>query len=193
MKTSYWSPANVSEPRRWQAGVFLSGINMSVSTFSAPLPGDMSKQLHKNVMNVQTRKQKTFKTDTISTNETIERISTANYEDETKKTPKNLNSIQQQWKYNEPAIYLIMRFIATFLHVKHPFVSNWLTKDRGHNTNFQRIVSGLLTCIYIFFNIRNIKKGDLLVTRLMTSTYKKSTTPISSLSFNLIDFINKAQ
>ena len=34
--------------------------------------------------------------DTISANETIERISTTNYEDETKKTPKNLNSIQRQ-------------------------------------------------------------------------------------------------
>lgn len=39
--------------------------------------------------------------DTISANETIERISTANYEDETKKTPKSLNSIQKQVKSSE--------------------------------------------------------------------------------------------
>ena len=84
--------------------------------------------------------------DTISANETIERISTANYEDETKKDSKKsqLVSTQKQWKYNEPAIHRSMRFIATFLHVKHPFVSNWLTRER---------------CIFI------------MVTRLMTSTF----------------------
>lgn len=67
---------------------------MSVSTFSAPLPGDMSKQLHKNVMNVQPENNRRLKWILSPQNETIERISTANYEDETKKNSKKsqLNS-----------------------------------------------------------------------------------------------------
>ena len=67
---------------------------MSVSTFSAPLAGDMSKQLHKNVMNVQPENNRRLKWILSPQNETIERISTANYEDETKKNSKKsqLNS-----------------------------------------------------------------------------------------------------
>ena len=34
---------------------------MSISTFSAPLPGDMSKQLHKNVMNAQLENNRRLK------------------------------------------------------------------------------------------------------------------------------------
>ena len=153
VKTSYWSPANVSEPRRWKAGVFLSGINMSISTFSAPLPGDMSKQLHKNVMNVQPENDRRLKWILSPQTKLSSEFQPQITKTKPKNTPKNLNSIQEQWKYNEPAIYLSMGFIATFLHVKNPFVSNWLTQSRD---------------IHI---IRNIKMGDFLVTRLTTSTF----------------------
>lgn len=141
VKTSYWSPVNVSEPRRWKAGVFLSGINMSVSTFSAPLPGDMSKQLHKNVVNVQPENKRRLKWILSPQTKLVSEFPPQITETKPKKLQKIWtqlgNSIQQKRKYNEPAIYTSMRFIATFFHVKHPFVSNWLTQTEVQIYFFQ--------------------------------------------------------
>ena len=97
---------------------------MSISTFSAPLPGDMSQQLHKNVMNAQLENNRRLKWILTPQTKLLSEFQPQITKTKPKKTPKNLNSIQQKYKYNEPAIYLSMGFIATFLHVKNPFVSN---------------------------------------------------------------------
>ena len=69
---------------------------MSISTFSAPLPGDMSKQLHKNVMNVQPENDRRLKWILSPQTKLSSEFQPQITKTKPKNTPKNLNSIQEQ-------------------------------------------------------------------------------------------------
>ena len=65
---------------------------MSISTFSAPLPGDMSKQLHKNVMNVQPENNRRLKWILSPQTKLLSEFQPQITKTKPKKTPKSLNS-----------------------------------------------------------------------------------------------------
>ena len=66
---------------------------MSVSTFSAPSPGDMSKQLHKNVMNVQPENNRRLKWILSPQTKLLSEFQPQITKTKPKKTPKSLNEL----------------------------------------------------------------------------------------------------